>query len=406
MTPEWEQAVHSFADHMRTESDRAQTTRWQYCQHVRWLAESAICGPWALSTHELSTWLDQQNWSAGTRRKVLLSIRAFYAWAVAAGHLTWAPTAGIAARAARRRGPEPLRLLEAWRGPVEEFTAHLRAGSRSPGTISQYRYRLCLLAAVSSDPWTVTGQQLAQWLSNPDWAPQTKRSSRTAVRSFYRWAVRAGYVQESPADDLDTVRVPRALPRPTPEEDLRAALAAADDRTRLAIMLAAYAGLRCAEVASLHMREIADTHLVVVGKGGHHRMVPLDPAGDLAQALRAEIARRRAGGHGSGWSDRFTSPHGYLFPSPMDGGPITAHHLGRLVSSALPGTWAMHSLRHRFATNAYAGERDLMAVQQLLGHRKPETTAVYAQVPDGALMAAVAAASGRPALARRTPWGS
>jgi site-specific recombinase XerC len=47
----------------------------------------------------------------------------------------------------------------------------------------------------------------------------------------------------------------------------------------------------------------------------------------------------------------------------------------------------------RFATVAYAAERDLMAVQQLLGHAKPETTAVCAQVPDGALMRAVRATS-------------
>ena len=46
--------------------------------------------------------------------------------------------------------------------------------------------------------------------------------------------------------------------------------------------------------------------------------------------------------------------------------------------------------RHRFATQAYRTGRDLRAVQELLGHAKPETTARYAAVPDGSLAAAVA----------------
>jgi integrase/recombinase XerC len=60
------------------------------------------------------------------------------------------------------------------------------------------------------------------------------------------------------------------------------------------------------------------------------------------------------------------------------------------VARVLPEGFTTHSLRHRFATAAYGVERDLRAVQELLGHAKPETTARYAAVPDGALAAAVA----------------
>jgi site-specific recombinase XerD len=52
--------------------------------------------------------------------------------------------------------------------------------------------------------------------------------------------------------------------------------------------------------------------------------------------------------------------------------------------------WTAHTLRHRFATVAYAGERDLLAVQVLLGHSKPETTRLYVLIPDASLRAAVA----------------
>ncbi|WP_420868971.1 tyrosine-type recombinase/integrase [Brachybacterium muris] len=51
--------------------------------------------------------------------------------------------------------------------------------------------------------------------------------------------------------------------------------------------------------------------------------------------------------------------------------------VGELINEALPGTWSAHTLRHRFATEAYRGSRDLLLVQTLMGHSKPETTAIY-----------------------------
>ena len=62
------------------------------------------------------------------------------------------------------------------------------------------------------------------------------------------------------------------------------------------------------------------------------------------------------------------------------------------MSRALGGA-STHSLRHRAATAAYAGTRDLRAVQELLGHSRPETTAGYVLVPGGAVRAAMMAAA-------------
>lgn len=63
------------------------------------------------------------------------------------------------------------------------------------------------------------------------------------------------------------------------------------------------------------------------------------------------------------------------------------------MARALPGGWTAHTLRHRFATVAYAGTRDLLAVQDMLGHSKPETTRGYIEMPQDALRAAVLAAA-------------
>ncbi|WP_458316186.1 tyrosine-type recombinase/integrase [Mycolicibacterium brisbanense] len=68
-------------------------------------------------------------------------------------------------------------------------------------------------------------------------------------------------------------------------------------------------------------------------------------------------------------------PTTYVFHNPTTARPITPQHLGKLVAAALPGHLTAHTLRHRFATTAYAAERDLRAVQELLGHVSPVTTA-------------------------------
>jgi site-specific recombinase XerC len=64
-------------------------------------------------------------------------------------------------------------------------------------------------------------------------------------------------------------------------------------------------------------------------------------------------------------------------------------HDAGFVRRALGRGWTAHKLRHRFATAAYAGNRGLLAVQQLLGHSKPETTQRYTALPGDALRTAV-----------------
>lgn len=67
--------------------------------------------------------------------------------------------------------------------------------------------------------------------------------------------------------------------------------------------------------------------------------------------------------------------------------------MGARISSLMPPGWSMHSLRHRFATRAYAATRDVYSVQGLLGHASPTTTLVYVQIPDDAMRRAMMAAS-------------
>ena len=258
-------------------------------------------------------------------------------------------------------------LLRAW-------ALWMRTAGRPMTTIGLRTYHVSRAARELHVPLIhATTQELAGWLGSQDWAPATRRSYRGSLVQYFRWVVASGWRTDNPAELLPPIRVPRGLPRPAPDPVWRAALDAADPRARLAMLLAGQCGLRRGEIAGLHTthmeHDLVGYSLRVHGKGGHARMVPLP---DTDRSL--EFLLRRA-------------PAGWVFPG-LDG-HLTPEHLGRIVSRALPGGWTCHTLRHRFATTVYRNTRDMRATQELLGHAKPETTAIYTLVPSSDLRAAV-----------------
>lgn len=368
---------------------RAQATVDTYIKHVCQLAaDLADVQPWELTSGRLELWLRGHNWSTGTRAKVLVSLRAFYAWAMDEGLCSRSPLAGVTVDH-RKPGPNaaPPRSA-AWAQAVGDYVTWLRAGGRSPGTVSVRRSHLMSLSELYADPWQTTSDDLALWLSRVDITLEYRRSLRNTIRSFYGWAVRVERITENPAADLQPILLPRVLPRPITRNALTLAVSRADDRQRLILKLAAMAGLRRAEIATVHFRDLIAGQLLVHGKGGHQRLVPLHP--DLVAELDLERSRRLRRDPGTGWSGPFVHHDGYLFPSSLQPMPLTAKHIGNIAQECLPAGWTLHTLRHRFASQAYSAQRDLRAVQELLGHSRPETTARYAAVPDGAKLAAVA----------------
>ena len=217
----------------------------------------------------------------------------------------------------------------------------------------------------------VTRESLDSKLARPSWAPETRRSARAVARGFFAWCESVGAIRSSPARGLASITVPPGFARPAPDPIIRAALERADERANLMIRLAAYCGLRCCEIAAIHARDWDGERLIVHGKGGKLRSVPVLDA-------RLKMSLNTA----SGW----------LFPGPN--GHLTAGHVSVVLSRALPDGITGHMLRHRFATVAYGATRDLLAVGTVLGHSKPETTKRYVQQPYDALVAVVAGAAG------------
>ena len=265
-------------------------------------------------------------------------------------------------------------MSEEWERAIAGYLNSLRGAGRRPRTVELYRHYARLLAhgVAPPDPWTVTADDLATLIGNVEWGPSARKSLRTVVGGFYGWALVTGRIDHNPSVDLPRVRVPRGRPRPAPETVILDALERAEERTRLMIELGALAGLRASEISQVHRRDFEDGILLVHGKGGKDRHVPI-PSGHLAAALRA-------------------AP-GWLFPNEQRGGHLTGGYVSKVLSGALGEHYTGHQLRHRFGTKVFAVTRDLLAVSELLGHASTETTRIYVEMPSDHLRHAVEAAA-------------
>lgn len=209
---------------------------------------------------------------------------------------------------------------------------------------------------------TATRMEVEAFLAR-DLAPESRRAYRGHLRGFYRWAIEEGHVAGDPTDRLPTVRIPRAVPRPVPDQQLRKALDLAPPRMTAWLLLMALAGLRCIEVAALRPEDVSVTETGPLlylreTKGGGSATVPAHSA--VLAALVQLPAR-----DGRWWevTPRYVSTEvsGYLRSVGVD---ATAHRL-----------------RHYAGTAWYeASGHDLLTTARLLRHASVRTTQVYAEV--------------------------
>lgn len=288
---------------------------------------------------------------------------------------------------ARQPGPAAHRIPDTWAPMITDYCLELAAAGQTAPTIRSRRLGLARIArGLGVPPGDVTGDQLKHWFGGQSqWGLSTRRQYRAAARGFFSWAYKTGRVPDYLGDQLPKVRETAPLPRPVPDQVWREALAAADARVTVMLRLSAEAGMRRAEVAQVHTNDVVDgaggAQLLVHGKGNKQRLVPISD--DLASVVRAG-----PGGHTPG-----LPATGYLFPSRIDGAPLTPEYVGKLVRRVLSDGYTMHKLRHRYATRAYRGTRNLRAVQQLLGHASIATTERYTAVDDDEVRATAMAAA-------------
>ncbi len=215
---------------------------------------------------------------------------------------------------------------------------------------------------------TATPQDLMDWRASLTVKGNSVLSYMTAVRSFYTWAAANGRRPIRPDVDIPVPKPITGRPRPISEDQLRVAILNAPRRIRPWLFLAALAGLRCAEIASLRREDILDAAdepvIIVMGKGRKERIVPLSPQlwrelDDYGLPARGVLFRRHDGQRG----------------------PNSPKMVSQLVNEYLRNVGVnetLHQLRHRFGTRAFRVHRDLRVVQELMGHADPATTALYA----------------------------
>ncbi len=257
---------------------------------------------------------------------------------------------------------------------IERHCAHLRQGGLSDRTIGDRHRLLCRIDAdLPLGIEQATVEELSGWLAGPEptpgragWSRKTKATYYEHVKAFFDWATDPNNptLDWNPAASLARPTVPDGVPKPVTDGEVSRAIETAGE-WRTAIILAAYAGLRCCELASITRRDITIDDVYIVGKGDKPRSVPT--TGPAWEAVQGRTGRLVAG---------------------------TAHQISM-------GAWrhfarvgladvTMHRFRHWYATTMLANGVDLLTVSKLLGHSSPAITARYCLISDGQRRSAVA----------------
>lgn len=232
---------------------------------------------------------------------------------------------------------------------------------------------------------------------------QSTRARRlAAIRQLYRFAFEEGWRADHPAIQIKGPGRKKSLPKTLSIEEVDGLLSAAQSHGRNArdrarntcLMQVLYAtGMRVTELVSLPVTAARGNPrmLLVSGKGGKERMVPLSPP--AREALQAWLKMRDAQVDLDASKGKPASR--FLFPSSGKSGHLTRHRFFMLVKELAlagnvdPSKVTPHTLRHAFATHLLAGGADLRVIQTLLGHADVSTTEIYTHVLDERLKSLV-----------------
>ncbi|WP_372884878.1 site-specific tyrosine recombinase XerD [Shimia sp.] len=226
-------------------------------------------------------------------------------------------------------------------------------------------------------------------------AQSTRARRLSAVKQLFRFAFEEGWRDDNPAIQIKgpgrAKRLPKTLEVIEVDRLLEAARKTgrtpADKLRNTCLMELLYAtGMRVTELVSLPVAAArGDPDMLLIrGKGGKERMVPLSPG--ARTALTAWLKQRDAMDEKSAAK---TGKHStFLFPSRGKAGHLTRHWFYTLIKDLAvsggiaPDRVTPHTLRHAFATHLLANGADLRAIQTLLGHADIATTEIYTHVLD------------------------
>lgn len=251
------------------------------------------------------------------------------------------------------------------------------------------------------------------FLTNQGVAPPTSARRLSALRQFFRFLYGEGIRGDNPATTVESPRQGRPLPKVLSEAEVDSLLSTAktateidaeageqdeESRAQLRAKFAAmrlfcmlellYAtGMRVSELVSLprSAANVDGRFLLIRGKGGRERIVPLNDAAKDAMIAYKALLDQVVSSKTKTW----------LFPSWGKSGHWTRQSFARDLKALAqkaglsPARVSPHVIRHAFASHLIAHGADLRAVQQMLGHADISTTQIYTHILDERLKALV-----------------
>lgn len=226
-------------------------------------------------------------------------------------------------------------------------------------------------------------------------AVSTRARRLSSIKQLYRFAYEEGWRADNPAIQIKGPGKAKSLPKTLDQDEVSRLLDTARDHGRTeadrlrntALMEILYAtGMRVSELVSLPVSAArGDPRLLLVkGKGGKERMVPLSPP--AREALGAWLVARDHAEEDA--RSKGIKPSMFLFPSRGKAGHLTRIAFYQLIkdiavkAGVLPSKVTPHTMRHAFATHLLANGADLRVIQTLLGHADLSTTEIYTHVLD------------------------
>ena len=226
-------------------------------------------------------------------------------------------------------------------------------------------------------------------LAAADMAIATRARRLSAIRQFYRFTFDEGLTDTNPTIQIKSPGYKKRLPGTLDHGQVDALLVAArtigktraDKLRNACLMELLYAtGMRVSELVSLPLSAVRGNPqmILVCGKGGRERMVPLSC--DARDAIQAWLGLRDCDGK--------YENNKFLFPSRGKTGHITRIWFYQQIKGfaikarIAPEKVTPHILRHAFATHLLAGGADLRSIQAMLGHADIATTEIYTHILD------------------------
>lgn len=292
--------------------------------------------------------------------------------------------------------------------PLDAWLQHLQAHRRySPHTLDAYRRDLRQLASLAQAAQLSLEQltnshirQFAARLHAQGLGPRSLARTLAAWRGFYQWWAPTVALPGNPVAGVRAPRAPRGLPKALSVEQAQGLLDHAPAQLAnepaglrdLAMFELLYSsGLRLSELVGLDLHYVrtadyessswlntADAEVVVLGKGGKRRTVPVGQTALKALQRWIDARPQLASAHPADTDTHalFVGTRGRRI-SPR----VVQAQLARLAQAAgLPTHVHPHVLRHSFASHVLQSAQDLRAVQEMLGHANISTTQIYTRL--------------------------